>query len=589
MTPIRIPTAGGPTARKVSTTRPSPTARMPFVSTRMTPQPIRIVGRPTSGRARCKKRSWTSLRPRSSNTSRSKPLACRREEAGRAGEACARRGVVIITSQTTQFFANGFIQEEFDEAFQSVAGVGLVGICVGPSKTPSPYRKTRNPPTRGKTVAQWRTLATDKESKVRIDAVAGLGKIGPLAIPILTDLLKDDDWRVRQAAALAIAAMGSEAKSAIPALGLLREDKDRTVRRIVDSAFTELGPCAWPCLMDVLIDERGEVRKNVAIALIMFAEPKQTVPALTELLNDKDYSVRVAAAMRSGKIGPDAKAAVPALIEMLKNQDSYLRCTAAYTLAMIGPEAKIAVPALIGLLRDKDMNVRNGAAVALGQTRSETRVVVPALIELLKGKDSRSSAASALARIGPAAKIAIPALKELLGDKDSASSAAEALAELGEGDAAVPALVELLKDKNCFYRDYAAMTLEKIGPKAKTAVPGIRKLLQDKDRLVRFVAADALAVMGDRKMAVPTLIELLKVTDDTVKTSHTAPSGRQVSLRFLFGAGRLRFGRDRSGRQASHTRSQGTAEGQANYGSRSCRLGVGENRASRHPRTHATS
>ena len=422
--------------------------------------------------------------------------------------------------------------------FSLLLAFALVGICVGAEQNPAPLSQDQEPSYRGKTVAQWRTLATDKEPKVRIDAVAGLGKIGPLAIPILTDLLKDDDWRVRQAAVLAIAAMGSEAKSAIPALGLLREDKDRTVRRIVVLAFSELGPCAWPCLMDVLIDERGEVRKNVAIALILFAEPKRTVPALTELLNDKDYPVRVAAAVCLGKIGPDAKAAVPALIEMLKNQDSYLRCTAAYTLAMIGPEAKIAVPALIGLLRDKDMNVRNGAAVALGQTRSETRVVVPALIELLKGKDSRSTAASALAQIGPAAKIAIPALKELLGDKDSASSAAEALAELGEGDPAVPALVELLKDKNCFYRDYAAMTLEKIGPKAKTAIPGIRKLLQDKDRLVRFVAADALAVMGDRKMAVPALIELLKVTDDSQDFAYS-PLRRQVSPRFLFGRGPL--------------------------------------------------
>ena len=55
-------------------------------------------------------------------------------------------------------------------------------------------------------------------------------------------------------------------------------------------------------------------------------EAKDAVPALTELLNDKNENVRSAAAIALGGIGPAAKSAVPALTKLLKDGESVGRC-----------------------------------------------------------------------------------------------------------------------------------------------------------------------------------------------------------------------------------------------------------------------
>ena len=47
-------------------------------------------------------------------------------------------------------------------------------------------------------------------------------------------------------------------------------------------------------------------------------------PGLVKLLNDKVESIRVTAARRLGKIGPEAEAAVPALIERFKEKSGEL-------------------------------------------------------------------------------------------------------------------------------------------------------------------------------------------------------------------------------------------------------------------------
>ena len=80
----------------------------------------------------------------------------------------------------------------------------------------------------GRNIAGQRTPAREKPwpskflIKIRADlghgynAVAALGKIGPAAVPALTELLGEKVVRLVQAAAMALEGIGSDAKSASP-------------------------------------------------------------------------------------------------------------------------------------------------------------------------------------------------------------------------------------------------------------------------------------------------------------------------------------------------------------------------------------
>src|SRR5437867_5222939 len=126
-----------------------------------------------------------------------------------------------------------------------------------------------------------------------------------------------------------------------------------------------------------------------------------------------------------------------------------------------------AVPVLVELLREgrgsgsAAAEERWTAATLLGQIGPEARAAVPALIEALKDPDPhvRSVAVSALSEVDPKARDAIPALVELL-KTDEPMRAIQALARFGpEAREAVPVLTGLLKDRAADVRWNAARTL----------------------------------------------------------------------------------------------------------------------------------
>jgi len=66
------------------------------------------------------------------------------------------------------------------------------------------------------------------------------------------------------------------------------------------------------------------------------------------------------------------------------------------------------------------------------------------------------------------------------------------------GPAAVPALVQALKDANAEVRGLSAFMLGEIGPAAKDAVPALTEALEDADWAVRFNAQEALRKIEGR-------------------------------------------------------------------------------------------
>ncbi|HET6884208.1 MAG TPA: HEAT repeat domain-containing protein [Pirellulales bacterium] len=88
-------------------------------------------------------------------------------------------------------------------------------------------------------------------------------------------------------------------------------------------------------------------------------------------------------------------------------------------------------------------------------------------------------------------------------------TAADALARIGE--AAVPALIDILHDDDPSIRAQAARALARMGPKAAPAVSELIVVLNDPDSEVRRGAARALGQIGpDAEDAVPALIKALK-------------------------------------------------------------------------------
>jgi HEAT repeat protein len=64
-------------------------------------------------------------------------------------------------------------------------------------------------------------------------------------------------------------------------------------------------------------------------------------------------------------MGPEGKSAIPVLTDLLQDKEVRIRLAAARALGSMGPEAKAAIPVLTELLRDKDEGVRQNAADAL--------------------------------------------------------------------------------------------------------------------------------------------------------------------------------------------------------------------------------
>ena len=161
----------------------------------------------------------------------------------------------------------------------------------------------------------------------------------------------------------------SEPSSGIP-------DPKEVRRRALYDELWRLGSAAMPALSRGLADPDVQVRRNVALFLIVAAkrwyEPSRPpldarpcLQALITALADSDSRVRGLAAQAVGVVGPDAAAAVPALVALLGSADEGSRNSACIGLTGIGPTAREALPALREALSDSSEYVRRFAQRAI--------------------------------------------------------------------------------------------------------------------------------------------------------------------------------------------------------------------------------
>jgi HEAT repeat protein len=365
----------------------------------------------------------------------------------------------------------------------------------------------------------------DPEKEVRAAAAFALARLGDGAVAPLRQALRTKD----ASAALALGQIGQPAvNAAIPDLVAAMNDDDKELRIAVHHALVKIGPPAVPALAAALAraDLRGWYSITVALGKIGPDARPAAVPALNAGLSHEEKGVRILAANALAKIDPDNPdikpvlgEAVPALIEVLQQRDGALRAWAALSLGKIGSDARSAGSALTIALVDTDAPVRAAAADALGRIGPRNHAAVIGLVTAQRDTDEtvRTSARDALTRLG---KSAVPALIESFtdaGDEVRAGSV-ESLGRIGA--VAVPDLATATRAVDDRVRRGAVAALARSGPAAEPAIPALVQALTDPDKEVRCGAARALgAIRSEKPAAAEALLKRLHDRDEEFRTA----------------------------------------------------------------------
>jgi HEAT repeat protein len=256
-------------------------------------------------------------------------------------------------------------------------------------------------PTRdGRTLEEW--IAALKERDTRDKAIKELGGFGAAAVPALIREATAKNSYYRPDAIEALAEVGAPGIEAM----INAVKAQPAAQPAVQYALAKTGRPAVPALIELLKQKDEFLRAFAAITLGRMGPPAEdAVPVLVELINIKEskennqkkgggYSGGTVVTISPmvggtyvaalGGIGPKAKSAVPTLIEAAK-EPVPMRLIAIDAIAGVGPEAAAAVPLLIGFLEDKDFPVRMQAARALAKIGPPAaKQAVPALISRYK-------------------------------------------------------------------------------------------------------------------------------------------------------------------------------------------------------------
>jgi HEAT repeat protein len=236
------------------------------------------------------------------------------------------------------------------------------------------------------------------EPAVRLDALDILAdayrdmRAAPDATTSLARCLVDRDWRIRQAAALAI---GFSRRPTMAALDALRAAVDDPIDAVGAAAAQALGEIRPPVsararltrtLLSALAAGLSEKRIWAATTLGAF-KAKEAAGAIGQVVAaDSNQEVQLNGLLALVEIGPGATAAVPHLQAILsdsKPSPKVLRQTLS-TLGQIGAGAASAVPAIARLLESPTREVAEQAVVALGSIGPAADSAVPALGALFR-------------------------------------------------------------------------------------------------------------------------------------------------------------------------------------------------------------
>jgi HEAT repeat protein len=353
----------------------------------------------------------------------------------------------------------------------------------------------------GRPTSYWRAVLRNSSPgweqfiPTRLHRSLGLGGMpavlqhDPAAVPVLLDLLKDNDMQVRWTALFSL--------SETPHL-----------------------PAGVPeAILPLLADENAEFRSFAAQRLATICSDETlVVPALLPLLADENVAVRRSIVNTLGQFGPKSKKVLAVLGGRLRDPSEHpsVRSSAAYGLGNLGQPA---VPVLRDALEDQEAEVRVAAATALWRSTKQAAPLLPILVPALTHPDVRirEQAVHGLARIDPSIPEVVSALVQALADSEPRVRwpACGALASIHwtsreQARAVIQPLTRLVRDEKHDATLRAAIrALGHIGPEAASAVPFLTALLERPDQTLRAEVAQALGEIGSgAKEAVPALLAI---------------------------------------------------------------------------------
>jgi HEAT repeat protein len=224
-------------------------------------------------------------------------------------------------------------------------------------------------------VAEHISALDDEDWGVREDAAVALGRLGdPRSVQPLIRALRDSDRAVREAATSSLKALG---EPAILSLGFCLQDTNLQVQ---ESAACILAKIATEQVLEPLLSAALSpnwiVRMSAAQGLGRIQSP-QAIDTLMLVLQDKVPAVREEAGRAIQAIGD---ASIPKLLETLQDRNWKIRLRAVEALALLKPQEAVG-PLMTLILEDPDTAVRQDAVRALGQI-GDTRAI-PLLLSSL--------------------------------------------------------------------------------------------------------------------------------------------------------------------------------------------------------------
>jgi HEAT repeat protein len=244
-------------------------------------------------------------------------------------------------------------------------------------------------------VPALRGMLADRSAAVRMCAVPVLAKLTSLELDSIKPIVaaaQDPDASVREIATLSLGSLlervqqrGGPKPTWDKIVTQLQETaKDQQVRVRTAAAMalssTEgLDETASTCLITLATDSDTAVQASALLALSRFALcnrfPPQTKQALEQtisLLHHKRTQYRVAALTVLRHLRADALSALPHVLGTLQDADWEVRCAAVEVLAQLGPRATEALPILGTMLNDKEPTVRKAVAKAIRSIQGES-------------------------------------------------------------------------------------------------------------------------------------------------------------------------------------------------------------------------
>ncbi len=261
----------------------------------------------------------------------------------------------------------------------------------------------------------------DEDARARVSGVQALdSSTGEWPVPAAARVvvaLRDEDWRVRRAAADAFQHR-LLAPGALDALAALLADRFGDVRESALWALIWHGRAARGAFPSVLARIRAGIGASEQADLVVLLGAIATrfdtdvAAALVERLADPE--ARVAASARSAleSLRPTDPRAVLALAALLDRSEA--QEAAARTLGLYGPGAASALPALERAALSGSPALRQAAAAALPAVRGDVAAWVALLTAELTRTPSSVTTIEELADLGSGAAAALPALHAIL-------------------------------------------------------------------------------------------------------------------------------------------------------------------------------